>query len=342
MNSIYLNSVVTSETINEIKFLTLYYDKVSIINDAVYTIGKNPETGNISTIPIHFLPDSFEEEYGYLIEEGVLEIVNRKEDEIDANFDSIYAKSISELVNDKFDYLFPMEEGNIIISKEIEDVVKYTFNKNDKVPIDLIWWFYAFKLKRSLKLLIEGEKCLNSSSNLQYLFEEYISKNTEKVSCFESARLVKNAINLSLPSVEMLSFEDILELKYKLKDELEHFSDVINFIENKYKNAPIGVIQSIDYNIIFKQEIQKPYTDLQQKIKSLNRSTFLSFIDKAKNIKTYIPIIGSFVASVPLKYSLLFSLGLISLETYMEYKNKKEELDNNGLNYLIKLNENSR
>lgn len=44
MDHIYLNSVITQETINEIKFLSLYYDKISIIHDIVYTIELNPET----------------------------------------------------------------------------------------------------------------------------------------------------------------------------------------------------------------------------------------------------------------------------------------------------------
>ena len=142
---------------------------------------------------------------------------------------------------------------------------------------------------------------------------------------------------MALPSADMLSFEDILELKFRLKDELGQFSDVIKSIELKYKNETIEGIQSIDYDTIFKLEIEKPYNDLQQKIKSLNGRTFLSFIDKAKDIKSYTPILGSVVASIPLKYMLLLSLGAISIETYMEYKLEKNELDNNGFNYLVKL-----
>ena len=143
---------------------------------------------------------------------------------------------------------------------------------------------------------------------------------------------------MSLPSVDMLNFEDILNLKYKLKDELEEFSNVINSIEVRYKRNSINEIPNFEYNHIFQLEIEKPYKDLQKKIQSLNRKTFLSFINKAKEINTYVPMIGSFIASVPLKYSLMLSLGIISLETYLEYKNNKEELNNNGLNYLLKLN----
>lgn len=337
MKHIFLNSVITPKTVNEIKFLSLYYDKISVINDAIYTIDINHQTKEPSVRKIPFLPEDFETDYRYLLDDGVLEIVNRDENAEDENFDSVYAKSISELVNKKWDYLFPKKDNNIILSNEVKDIVLYTFRKEKKVPLELLWWFYSFKLKRSLKLLIEGHKCLNSSSNLEYLFNEYVSINT-KSKYFESAKLVKQAISMSLPSVDMLNFEDILNLKYKLKDELEEFSNVINSIEVRYKRNSINEIPNFEYNHIFQLEIEKPYKDLQKKIQSLNRKTFLSFINKAKEINTYVPMIGSFIASVPLKYSLMLSLGIISLETYLEYKNNKEELNNNGLNYLLKLN----
>lgn len=342
MDHIYLNSVITQETINEIKFLSLYYDKISIIHDIVYTIELNPNTNEPYVKGIPFLPSNFEHDYKYLLEEGVLEIIKRKEGEEDDEFDSMYAKSISKLINDEWDYLFPKDGDNIIISDEIKNIVQYTFRDNKKVPLDLLWYFYAFKLKRSVKLLIEGKKCLNSSINLDYLFNEYISLNTQIKPQFESGKLIENAIKMSLPSVDMLNFEDILELKIKLKDELAQFSDVIHSIEFKYKNQDINTISSNEYDIIFKQEIEKPYKDLRQKIKSLKGRTFLSFVDKAKDINTYIPMIGSFIASIPLKYSLMLSLGLISLETYHEYKISKNEVNENGLNYLIKLNKYSK
>lgn len=338
MEHIYLNSVVTENTVNEIKFLSLYYDKVYIINDVIYTIGKNPQTNEIGPIDIHFLPSSFKEDYRLLLDEGVIEIVNRKEDEEDRKFDSIYARSISNLINEKFDYIFPKDGDDILLTNEVKDIVKYTFNNKGHISLDLIWWFYAFKLKRSLKLILDGQRCLNSSQNLQYLFNEYIKSHSHKTQCFESAKLVKNAISMALPSVDMLSFEDILDLKLKLKDELDQFSDAVKNIERKYRNETIDDLQAIDYETIFKLDIQQPYNDLQNKIKSLNGRTFLSFIDKAKDIKSYTPILGSVFASIPLKYMFLLSLGVISAETYMEYRLNKSELNNNGFNYLVKLN----
>lgn len=78
MDHIYLNSVITQETINEIKFLSLYYDKISIVHDIVYTIELNPKTNEPYVKGIPFLPSNFEHDYKYLLEEGVLEIIKRK------------------------------------------------------------------------------------------------------------------------------------------------------------------------------------------------------------------------------------------------------------------------
>lgn len=337
MNHIYLNSVVTQKTIEEIKFLVLYYDKISVINDAVYTIAMNFDTKEPFVKPIKFLPETFEDEYKFLIDAGILEVVTRVEDEKDNEFDAKYSKSISDFINGKRDFIFPKTKNGIRISDEVKDIITYTFNKQQKTPIDLIWWFYAFKLKWSIRLMLEGKKCINSSNNLEYLFNEYINWN-HTTNTFDSSRLVVKAINLSLPSCNMLSFEDILELKYKLRNELEEFSNKMHMIEMKFREIDMTEVYNQDYNSIFYSEIKKPFEDLQKKIKSLNGKTFLSFISKAKDIKSYIPIIGSIVASIPLEYSLLVSLGIIGIESWEEYKLNKREIDYNGFNYLVKLN----
>ena len=336
MNHIFLNSVISQKSIEEIKFLALYYDKISVVNDAIYTIALNLETKEPYVKPIKFLPETFEDDYKILIDAGLLEIVNRVEDEKDKEFDSKYAKSISEFLNGKRDFIFPKTKNGIGVSDEIKDIITYTFNKQEKTPLDLIWWFYAFKLKWSIRLMLNGQKCINSSKNLEYLFHEYINCN-KKPNIFDSSRLVVKAINLSLPSCDMLSFEDILELKYKLRIELEEFSNKIHMIELKYRDIDMTKVSIQDYNSIFYTEIQSPYENLQNKIKSLKGKTYLSFIKKAKDIKSYIPIIGSIVASVPLEYSLLVSLGIIGIESWEEYKINKREIDYNGFNYLVKL-----
>lgn len=147
-----------------------------------------------------------------------------------------------------------------------------------------------------------------------------------------------DALKLRLPNPDLLSFDDILELKLKLKDELALFYQTINSIEVKNKELFNADIKNSEYESIFFSEIQKPLNDLESKMKNLNSKTFRRFIDKMKNPKTYVPLIGTVVASLPMHYALLSSLGMTTGMTYLEYKENKRVITNNGLYFLLKLN----
>ena len=134
-----------------------------------------------------------------------------------------------------------------------------------------------------------------------------------------------------------MSFEDILELKLKLKDELALFYQTINSIEVKNKQLFDADIKNNEYETIFFTEIQKPLSELEIKMKNLKSKTFRKFIDKMQNPKSYVPLIGTVVASMPIEYALLTSLGLTTGQSYLEFKEEKREISNNGLSFLLKL-----
>jgi len=149
--------------------------------------------------------------------------------------------------------------------------------------------------------------------------------------------LAFDALKISLPNPDLLSFEDILELKLKLKDELALFYLTINSIEVKNKKLFGADIKDNEYQSVFFSEIQKPLSELEIKMKNLKSKTFRKFIEKMQNPKSYVPLIGTVVASMPIHYALLASLGLTTGQSYLEYKEEKRELTNNGLYFLLKL-----
>lgn len=77
--------------------------------------------------------------------------------------------------------------------------------------------------------------------------------------------------------------------------------------------------------------------DLEVKMKNLKSKTFRKFIEKMQNPKSYVPLIGTVVASMPMEYALLGPLGLITEQSYLEYQEEKGEITNNGLYFLLKL-----
>lgn len=56
-----------------------------------------------------------------------------------------------------------------------------------------------------------------------------------------------------------------------------------------------------------------------------------------QNPKSYVPLVGTVVDSMPIQYGILCSLGINVGQSYLEYKEEKREVSNNGLYFLLKL-----
>lgn len=348
MREIYYNSDITPKATNEIKLLSLYYDKINIVNDAVYSPKFEKVNGQFQysgVDDLQFIPKSFEVEYKMLIDENLISITKRNENEKD-EYEKKFSGKISHLINASQDLIFPIhptKKDSKIITEEVYDIMKYMlgFEWGKPIEINFIWWYYAFKLKWFLKLLMEGENCISSSNNLNTLFCRFLKETTQANPDFGinggRKSLALDALKISLPNPDLLSFEDILELKFRLKDELGWFYQTINSVEVKHKELFNTNLSDKEYESIFFSEIQKPLTDLERKMQNLKSKTFRKFVEKMQNPKTYVPLVGTVVASMPMHYALLTSLGITSGISYFEYKEEKREITNNGLYFLLKL-----
>ncbi|MPS73307.1 MAG: hypothetical protein E2590_09185 [Chryseobacterium sp.] len=348
MREIFYNSDITPKAIDEIKLLSLYYDKINIVNDTIYSPLFGHVDGKFSFTGVEdlqFVPKDFNDNYKLLIEEGIVSLTQKSQSE-ENEYDQALKKNISKILNANHDILYPkhpLKDDTRIITEEVYDVMKYMFDFDWSKPVEVncVWYYYALKLQWFLKLLNEGKNCLSSSNNLNYLFNAFIKDfstlNSKIGRKGYSKSLALDAIKISLPNPSILEFDDILELKIKLKDELSLFSQTINSIETKYKEIFGSDIEDNEYKAIFFDEIEKPLKDLEVKIKNLRSRTFRNFVDKMQNPKSYVPLIGTVIATIPFEYSLFTSLGLITGQSYLEYKEDKREIANNGLYFLLKI-----
>lgn len=350
MREIFYNSDITPKAENEIKLLMLYYDKIHIVNDAVYTPTFKTIDGKFEfdrSEALEFIPKTFRNDYKLLLDENIIQITKRDEDNTD-EYEKKFSRRISDLVNCNRDIIFPnhpTEKDSRIITEEVYHVMKHMvdFDWGKPVETDFIWWYYAFKTKWSLKILMEGGNCISSSNNLNKLFSLLLNdlkiENTGLAGKGYNKSLAFDALKLSLPNPNDLSLEDILELKHQLKDELLLFKQTINSIELKNKQLFTQDLKENEYEAIFFNEIQKPLADLQTKMTNLKSKTFRKFVEKMQNPKSYAPLIGTVAASLPIEYTLLTSLGMITGQSYLEYKEEKRDLRNNGLYFLLKINQ---
>jgi hypothetical protein len=348
MREIHYNSNFTPKVDNEVKLLALYYDKIHVANDAVWTPTFKLANGKFEfdkSIASEFISKTFRNDYKLLIEEGIIEIAKHTGNH-SKEFEQRFSTKVNDLISSHQVLIFPNQPTDTearIITEEVYDIMKnmvdYEWGK--PVEVNFIGFYYASKIKWTIKTLIEGNNCISSSNNLNTLFSSLIkelklSKTTLEENGYNKA-LAFDAIKYSLPNPDSLSLEDILELKFKLKDELLAFSQVINSIEVRNKQVFSEDIKGNGYQAVLFNEVQKPLLDLETKMKNLKSKTFRHFIDRIQNPKSYVPLIGTIAASLPMEYALLASLGLTAGQSFLEFKEEKREISNNGLSFLLKI-----
>jgi len=346
MREIYYNANITPESLNELKLLALYYDKISIVNDAIYSPKFERSKGKlqfIETEEFQFIPKSFRYDYKLLIDQNIISVTKRNEAEPD-EYERRFSGKISNLLNSNYDLIFPkdpLNDDSRIFTEEVYNIVQHVLGvdgtSEGPINIEFLWWYYAFKLKWFIKLLMEGKNCLTNSENLASLFSAFISESNNLKINGSLRSIAFDALKLNLPNPDVLSFEDILELKFQLRDELSLFYQTINSIEVRNKQLFDHEIKENEYQRIFFDEIQKPIIELENKMKNLRSKTFRNFVDKMKDPKTYIPLVGTVVASVQVQYMFLASAGLATGISYLEYQEEKRNITSNGLYFLLKL-----
>lgn len=344
MREIFYNSDITQKAENELKLLSLYYEKINIVNDAVYSPKFSAEGKYIGVETLSFIPQSFEKDYKLLLNESIISIIS-KDENIEDEYATKFSEKISIVVNSNNDLIFPnhpTEKDGKIITEEVYDIMHSLlgFEFGKPVEVHFMWFYYAFKLKWLLKFLIEGKTCIGSN-NLNQLFLAFVQtvqqENKELKTNGFAKSIALDAIKLSLPNPESLSFEDILELKYKLKDELGFFYQTIDDIEIRNKQHFNINMNPRVYDNIFYKEIEKPLNELKINMQNLKSRTFRNFIKEMQNPKTYIPLVGGFIPNVSIQYCILLSLGMAGGLSYLEYKEQFRKLTNNGLYFLLKL-----
>lgn len=155
MRQIYYNSDITPKAVDEIKLLALYYDKINIVNDAVYT----PKFGNsdgefkfVGSEALQFIPESFYKDYKLLIDENIISTTRRDEKEEDGEYEELFSEKIGSLLKSNYDLIFPKhptEKNGRIITEEVYEIMKHMvgFEWGKPVEADFVWWYYSLKLK---------------------------------------------------------------------------------------------------------------------------------------------------------------------------------------------------
>lgn len=360
-----LNSVENS--LDLIKYCTLYFDKIRIDSpvaiDSVETLSDTPDGKGRYPSKINFTPyisDSVSVIQNMLIEEGICA------DAVDTTWGQ-YTQLAKKIVVQNSHLFFSPESFTLhknsmeicadaeIISDEAKQAILEIISQEDRCRIksestafkyasDVPDFYFVLNLYRGLVELMlshieKGDNVVTNSSIINEILLNYYSLHNKKL---RKAGLKYNfaqieATKILLPFVQNAPMEDILEIRYKANDEL---LELRNYVEKTLKNLSDKVFLNLpldEIRQILNQKITPSVNQFERKLKGLNVVTAQKFIKNMANPLYYAPMLTTFFTNVPAIASMGFSLGMISLQTFLQRKSKKIEIQNDPLYFTVKI-----
>jgi hypothetical protein len=152
--------------------------------------------------------------------------------------------------------------------------------------------------------------------------------------------LAQVVLREELPDFDLKSFDDVLELRESLGDELEAFrTEMYRFAAQMSAAATLSDVQNEAEQILY-ESIRPALRDLRAKL-SMSRNKFLHRVVKdVKSMKPTIPIIGSLFVGLPLWMGVALSAGVVALDAFLDtYFEMRETKEMNGLSFLLDFRE---
>jgi hypothetical protein len=196
-----------------------------------------------------------------------------------------------------------------------------TSHKRNLIPVtpnDVFHELLQCKLRRITNLMQSQELAKRHSQRAEY---------KTGFSAFSLAACV-------LPNLELESFEDVLVLRERLKDELIAFRYEMSRLAERIEAQPCDEDFPREIEYVVKHHIEPAVYDLERKLKTDFQE--LATETLSKSAQKVLPVMASILAPPLLVMSV--AAGLTSIETALAHHvEQKKTLKANGLSLLIKL-----
>ncbi len=358
-----LNSVGNS--LDLIKYCTLYFDRLKIDSpitiDSVEKLSDTPDSEGRYPSKINFTPyisDSVKIAKKVLIEEDICI------DDVGSYFGK-YSQLAKKIVAENSHLFFSSESFTMhknsmeirsdaeIISDEAKQAISEIILQEDRRRIqsvtpgfkyssDVPDLYLILNLYKGLVELLfshieKGENVVTNSSVVNKIISDFYSSNKLKKSGLKYNFAQIEATKILLPFVQNAPMDDILEIRYKANDEL---LELRNYVETTLKSIKTEVFLNLSFEEIgqiLNQKITPSIKQFERKLEGLNIFTAQEFINNMANPLYYAPMLTTFFTNIPPFVSIGFSLGMISLQTFLQRKSKKIDIQNDPLYFTVEI-----
>lgn len=142
----------------------------------------------------------------------------------------------------------------------------------------------------------------------------------------------------TLPNLDIMSFEDVLELRLASEDELSAFREQMTVLAERIRAEPWEPSFVREIERIAQHDIQPTVRKLQQKLESSSREVVLRALKNLVSAPTVLSMLATIWAGLPPLLVMAVAAGLVSVETALEYHFERNRiLQSNGLSLLLRL-----
>jgi hypothetical protein len=201
-------------------------------------------------------------------------------------------------------------------------LMAHKYNLIPVTPNDVFWQLMQSKVRRLL-IFAEAEQVEGNFLN-----------HPEYKTGFSGFSLAA----FTLPNLEAMSFEDVLELRLTLEDEVSAFREQIALLSERIRAEPWEPNFVREIERISEHDIQPTLRKLQRKLEGSQKEVVLRAFKNILSAPTVLSMVATIWAGLPPLIILAVAAGLVSIETAREYHFKRERIfQTNGLSLLLRL-----
>ena len=142
----------------------------------------------------------------------------------------------------------------------------------------------------------------------------------------------------TLPNLDVTSFEDVLELRLALEDELSALREQMAMLAERVRIEPWEPHFAREIEYITKHDIEPAVQKLQRKLAGSPGEVALRVLKNSVSAPTALRMLATIWAGFPPLLVMAVAASVVSIETALEYYfDHKKTLQSNGLSLLLRL-----
>jgi hypothetical protein len=207
---------------------------------------------------------------------------------------------------------------------------------------DLLKAYYGFLAEVALSESIYYDIPLATDSEVVGILLSHFLKGDQVRKKFNVAEaktgfLTQRVLEEFLPDIKDASIEDVLEVRYKLNNELEAFRVAMSQFSKKIKNNPWHPDIEHEANNIIETSVKPKLYELKTALRQSNWRALTRVFADLRNPTAYVPFVGTVLAHMEPTTGILASLGISAFRSLYETMLERQKIrDASGLMFLLK------